>query len=103
MATRRVSGTIPQGVDEAIKYPLDFAVHVTIHGAVESATCTLYNQKKGIYENDLLSGLVDISGSVVTSKTVSELENRTMYLLSVAAVFEDGNTLSGVVPIMGEV
>jgi hypothetical protein len=103
MTTRRVTRTIPQGVDEVIAYPLDFATLAAVHGTVESATCKLFNQTKNRYENEKLSGDEGIAGTVVTSQGVGSLEARTMYLLSVAAVFSNGNTLSAVVPIMGEV
>lgn len=101
--TRKVTRTIPQGVDESVRYRLNFARLVADHGVVADAATTLYNNKLGIYQNDKLSGDEVIDGDVVSSKTVSDLENRTLYTLSVAATFADGQTLSGAVPIMGEV
>ena len=100
---RRVSRTIPQGVDEAIRYRFDFTELVAVHGDIESVACTLWNEKRNQYDAGLLSGAATFSGADVTSQTVSGVEARTKYILSVACTFADGDVLSATLPIMGEV
>jgi len=100
---RRAAGVLPQSVDEAKQYLIDFTALAAKFGTPASVNaCTLYDLTNDAQVNDLLSGSASLSGNLATSKVVDGLTTNRMYQLNIALNFSNSVVASSYVLIRGE-